>query len=120
MEIFIGNLPKQTVVSELNEFFRGFGRTAYFSILEKVMEDGRTLRFGYGVIEPDWAGIHAVRRLNHKKLHGRPLTIREYVHRSLDEDDRDGNPPDRRRVGRIRITDRREPGRFRPVPTSWR
>lgn len=121
MEIYIGNLSKKTVVSELHDFFRGFGRVGHFRILEKVLAGGRTVRFGHGVIEPDWAAAHAIRRLNGKELHGRPVRLREYVHRTLGEDQRSGDRRERRRAGRIRrVRERRREGRFRPVPSSWR
>jgi RNA recognition motif-containing protein len=111
MELFIGNLPRYAAVSHLNRFFMGFGRVAHFRILEKVRDDGEVEHIGHGVIEPDIAARRAIEHLNGKRLLGEPLVVREYVHRA---------PVDRRRSGAARAGERRQHGRFRPAPLSWR
>jgi hypothetical protein len=85
MELFIGNLPRYASVAHLNRFFAGFGRVALFRIVEKELDDGRAIRFGHGVIEPDIAAQRAIARLNGKSLLGCALLIRRYVQRAEQE-----------------------------------
>jgi hypothetical protein len=118
MEIFIGNLPRYAAVSHLNRFFAGFGRIAHFRVLEKVLDDGRVVRFGHGLIEPDSAAQHAISRLDGKRLLGCPLQLRPYVERS-ERDRRSGGG--RRSASELRGgNERRIGGRFRPAEASWR
>jgi RNA recognition motif-containing protein len=120
MEIFIGNLPRYAAVSHLNRFFAGFGRIAHFRVLEKVLDDGRLVRFGHGVIEPDSAAQQAIGRLNGKRLLGCPLQVRPYVDRRA-HDRRSGGARERRSAGELRAgEERRIGGRFRPAHASWR
>jgi len=117
MELFIGNLPRYAAVSHLNRFFMGFGRVAHFRILEKVRDDGEVEHIGHGVIEPDIAARRAIEHLNGRRLLGQPLVVREYVHRA--PADRRGKPH-RRGNGAASAGERRQHGRFRPAPLSWR
>jgi RNA recognition motif-containing protein len=106
MEIFIGNLPRYATASHLNRFFAGYGRIARFRILEKQLDDGTLIRYGFGVIEPEIAAHRAISRLNNKRLLGSPLQIRRFVQRSGAER-RSGGMIDRRRMGDLRAGNER-------------
>ena len=115
MDIFIGNLPRYAAVSHLNRFFAGYGRIAHFRVLEKVLDDGRLVRFGHGVIEPD-----SVARLNGKRVLGCPLQLRPYIHRAEHERRSGGTRASTGAEEARSGSERRLGGRFRPARTSWK
>lgn len=122
MELFIGNLPADTTVSELVQLFESYGDVAHFRIIEKIQHDGTSLRFGHGKLEPEEAAMQAISELDGTELRGHRLKVRRYAYRDTSEDRR-AHKMRRMPWGRQRRRssgERRKEGRYRPAPDSWR
>lgn len=107
MEVFIGNLAENVTVSDLTAFFKAFANKARIRIIEKRQEDGSRIRYGVADFDADKLALKAIKKLNQKELRGRPVVLREYFHRSYNNErralnwrDKPWNGPERRRVER--------------------
>jgi hypothetical protein len=104
--LFIRRLPEGVTRKELKQFIqttvREFGERP-FSLKAAVCncsivcisdsEDGTREFHGLVEVQPAKAAIEAIRVLNGTKLHGVPLEVRRYQHRSPLRDQRDDAPP---------------------------
>ncbi len=91
MQIYVGNLPDDVGPDELKQLFRNYGNFVGFRVQETHLEDGRTLRYAYGVIVPDKAAERAIERLDQSRLDGNRIEVRKYVHRVSGNERRDLN-----------------------------
>lgn len=101
MIIFIRNIPATSKLSELELFvgsvlkrtlFVPSGRVVKSEIL--ALKDTKTQLIEYhGLvhIEPDKAARRAIKQLNGKRFHNRPVMVREYVDRSWRNDRRENH-----------------------------
>jgi RNA recognition motif-containing protein len=107
MEVFIGNLAENVTVSDLTVFFRAFANKVRIRIVEKRQEDRTRVRYAVADFDSDKLAIKAIKKLNQKDLRGRPVVMREYFHRSYNNErralnwrDKPWNGPERRQVER--------------------
>lgn len=107
MEVFIGNLAENVTVSDLTVFFKAFANKVRIRIVEKREEDRTRVRYGVADFDSDKLAIKAIKKLNQKELRGRPVVMREYFHRSYNNErralnwrDKPWGGPERRQVER--------------------
>ncbi len=76
MNIYVGNLARETAEQELRQSFEKFGEVTRVSIvLDKI--DGRPKGFGFVEMSSDEHGKAAIVGLNGKELGGRTLNVNE-------------------------------------------
>ena len=105
MNIFVGNLSRETTVEDLRHAFEGFGQVASATIIrDKVSGQSR----GFGFVEmPHEAEAHAaISSLNRKELKGQQIIVNEARPRS--EGRRGGGRPGRGYQGGGGVPDKRQ------------
>ncbi len=76
MNIYVGNLARETAEQELRQSFEKFGEVTRVSIvLDKI--DGRPKGFGFVEMSSDEHGKAAIAGLNGKEMGGRALNVNE-------------------------------------------
>lgn len=88
MDVFIGNLSPRTTLIDLALFFKGFASDVRFQIFDKQFEDGSRTRYAVATIEPDKLAEKAIRKLNGAYLQGNTVFLREFLHRSYNNERR--------------------------------
>lgn len=101
MIIFIRNIPPITKLSELESFVDSGLKRSFFSpagIITKTeilaLKDKRTQLIEYHglvYVEPDKAAQQAIKRLNGKIIHNKPVIVREFKIRSWHNDRRENH-----------------------------
>jgi RNA recognition motif-containing protein len=76
MNIFIGNLSKETTMQELQDKFTQFGTVDSCKIIKDVIS-GESKGFGFVEMPDNNKGITAVNGLNNVELNGRTITVTE-------------------------------------------
>ena len=74
MKLYVGNLDHSVMDTELKALFSMFGAVAR----ARVVTDYYTRQskgFGYVVMAENEDGVHAIARMNGKRLHDRPLVV---------------------------------------------
>jgi RNA recognition motif-containing protein len=108
MELFIGNLSPNANLGELVAFFKGFNKMARFRVEQKKLEDGTLVRYAVAVFENDKYALKMMEKFHGELFRGRELVIREYLHRSYNNERRAVNWRDKPwRAGERRRDDRR-------------
>lgn len=109
MELFIGNLPPNTHISEVIAFFKGFSHKATFRMEQKKQEDGSAIRYVVADFENDKYAVKFIEKYAGQRLRDHELQIHEYVHRSYTNERRAVNWREKPwRAGERRRTDRRQ------------
>ncbi len=88
MDVFIGNLSPRTTLNDLVVFFKGFAPGARFQIFDKQFEDGSRSRYAVAIVEPDKLAEKAIKKLNGAFLQGSKVVLREFLHRSYNNERR--------------------------------
>ena len=87
MELYVGNIPATLTKEQLKAFFVGYEKHATFKI--KTVKNGNEIfTFGLVDIPSDSKAKKAIRRLNLKRIDGKLIVVREYVHRVSQNDRR--------------------------------
>jgi len=73
-KLYVGNLSFQTTETELKDLFAQSGQVDTVRIITD-RETGRSK--GFGFIEMEEGGDHAIAQLNGKEFNGRALTVNE-------------------------------------------
>ncbi len=108
MELFIGNLTPTANLGELIAFFKGFSSKARFRFEEKTLEDGATIRYAVADFDSDKYALKMMEKFAGELYRGKELVIREYLHRSYNNERRAVNWRDKPwRAGERRRDDRR-------------
>ena len=102
MNIYVGNLSRQTTEAELRTAFEAFGQVASAAIIKDKF-NGESRGFGFVEMPNRAEAQAAIGGLNGKEMGGRTLTVNEAKPR---EERRDGGPGGGRGGGR----DRRQGG----------
>jgi RNA recognition motif-containing protein len=76
MNIFIGNLSKETTSQELQDKFTPFGTVDSCKII-KDMRTGESKGFGFVEMAESTKASAAIHELNNVELNGRKLTVNE-------------------------------------------
>ena len=76
MNIFIGNLSKETTSQELEDKFTPFGNVDTCRII-KDMRSGESKGFGFVEMSDSSKANNAINGLNNVELNGRKLTVNE-------------------------------------------
>ena len=108
MELFVGNLPPNTGLGELIAFFKGYSSKGDFHLKKKTLDNGETVYYAVIGFENDKYAEKLLEKFAGKEFKGRVLVIREYVHRSYNNERRAVNWREKPwRAGERRRTDRR-------------
>ncbi|PZP61219.1 MAG: RNA-binding protein [Azospira oryzae] len=76
MNIFVGNLAPETTEAELAELFKAFGEVKSAQVMRELFT-GACRGFGFVEMPGKQHSLAAIRGLNGKELHGRPLKVHE-------------------------------------------
>ncbi|MCX6150005.1 MAG: RNA-binding protein [Ignavibacteriales bacterium] len=76
MNIFIGNLSRETTSQELEDKFTPFGNVDTCKII-KDMQSGASKGFGFVEMADSSKASNAIHQLNNVELNGRKLTVNE-------------------------------------------
>jgi RNA recognition motif-containing protein len=87
MDLYIGNIPSNITEGQLKTFFKGYEKEATFKI-KRVKGDYQLFVFGLVSIPSERLARKAIKRLNQKRMEGKLLVVREYVHRVSNNDRR--------------------------------
>ncbi len=87
MDLIVANIPQNTRIVELKEFFKDFLKDATFELVRLKGKYDAVL-FAHIHIPKDRIGIKAIRKLNLKLLLGRRVQVREFQVRSASHDRR--------------------------------
>jgi len=87
MEIFVGNIPRNTTVVDLKKFFKGFDKQATFEV-KRLKGRFDVVTFGLVTIHSERLATKAIKRLHLKKLNGKPVVVREFTYRAGGNDRR--------------------------------
>ena len=90
MNIYVGNLPRETTEEDLRHAFEGFGQIASATIIKDKMS-GRSRGFGFVEMPNKAEAQAAISGLNGKELKGQRIIVNEARPRS--EGRRGGRAP---------------------------
>lgn len=76
MNIFIGNLSRETTSQELEDKFTPFGKVDSCKVI-KDPQSGQSKGFGFVEMSDSTKASHAIHELNNIELNGRKLTVNE-------------------------------------------
>ena len=108
MELFVGNLPPNTGLGELIAFFKGFSSKGDFHLKKKTLDNGETVFYAVIGFENDKYAEKLLEKFSGREFKGRVLDIREYYHRSYNNERRAVNWREKPwRAGERRRNDRR-------------
>jgi RNA recognition motif-containing protein len=82
MDIFIGNMPRNTSVLELRKMFGDAGRNARFRLFTRRSKTGKVACFGHVVVQDDLSAQKVIEQLDGQDLGGMSLKVRPFIHRS--------------------------------------
>ena len=88
MDLIILELPEEAEVSDLKTLFRGLADKAEFKIVFQRYVDGSHCRYGIAKFKLPKPGKKAIRKFNNKKLLGEPVTVRQFHHRTYQNERR--------------------------------
>lgn len=108
MELFIGNLPANANLGLLIAHFKGFSNKARFRMEKKKQDDGSTLYYAVADFDSDKYAQKFIEKFADREFQGHALAIREYFHRSYNNERRAVNWREKPwRAGERRRDDRR-------------
>lgn len=108
MELFIGNLPENTTLAQVVAYFKGLSGKVRFQVHQKKLEDDTIVCFAVADFDNDKYAAKFAERYAGSIFYGRKLTVREYVHRSYNNERRAVNWREKPwRAGERRVSDRR-------------
>jgi RNA recognition motif-containing protein len=81
MNIFVGNLPASATVESLRRLFADYGTTVNVIIMRDT-DSGQPLGYGHVYVVPEKAAHEAILNLQHARLDGSLLSVRECVYRA--------------------------------------
>ncbi len=76
MRLYVGNLPFRATEDELQHTFEEFGTVTSATIIND-RETGRSRGFGFIEFANEDDGHNAIKEMNGKAMHGRPLVVNE-------------------------------------------
>lgn len=82
MDIFIGNMPRNTSVLELRKLVGDAGKNARFRLFSRRNKAGKVACFGHVVINDANSAQDVIENLDGKDLGGMSLKVRPFIHRS--------------------------------------
>jgi RNA recognition motif-containing protein len=107
MEVFIGNLSSTTTLNDVMHFFKGFAKKARFRMVNHKLENGGRSYYAVADFDNDKLALKAIKRLNGGVIRGEVVVMREFIHRSYNNErravnwrDKPWNGPERRRSER--------------------
>jgi RNA recognition motif-containing protein len=98
VNIYVGNLPRETTETDLREAFQAFGQVATVSIIKDKFS-GESRGFGFVEMPSKAEAQSAIAGLNGKELKGRTLTVNEARPRSEGREGRERRGSSRREGG---------------------
>lgn len=106
MDLYIGNISPNTTRAQLQTFFVGFDKNATFKI-KRVKSDYQLFVFGLVSIPSERLARKAIKRLNLKRMEGKLIVVREYIHRVSNNDRRNLDWRNRKWMSRERRANER-------------
>lgn len=108
MDLFVGNLPPNTNLGVLIAFFKGFSSKGDFHLKKKTLSSGDTVYYAVIGFDNDKHALKLMEKFAGQSFKGRELVIREYIHRSYNNERRAVNWREKPwRAGERRRQDRR-------------
>lgn len=108
MDLFIGNLPSNITLGELTAYFKGFTNKADFHLKQRTLDNGEKLRYAVISFVNDKYALKLIEKYSGQSFRGNTLHIREYFHRSYNNERRAVNWREKPwRAGERRRDDRR-------------
>jgi RNA recognition motif-containing protein len=108
MDLYIGNLAPGTNFGDLITLFKGFSKMARFRFEQKKLADGTLVRYAVASFDNDKYALKMMAKFHGHLFNQRELVVREYLHRSYNNERRDVNWRDKPwRAGERRRDDRR-------------
>lgn len=131
MQVIFCKLPPDTTLAEL-EAFAESGVKSYFALFKKspiiscdfldIQDEDAQRREVHGLVNfaSDEDGQRAIKALNGKTLHGRPIRVKEFLSRSpgdkrVNMENRGLNRPEDRRRKNLEVRKRSEPEKVKPM-----
>lgn len=87
MELFVGNLSPHAREVDIHQFFKSYSKQLKVS-LKKTRQVNTTYYYAIVDMGPERQALKAIKKLNHNKLNGKPVQIREYQYRAGNNDRR--------------------------------
>lgn len=88
MNLLISNLPDRAAVGDLENFFRGFHRNVRFRFEFSIQPDGSKVRYAIASFDSEKTALKALGKLQQRPLFNQTLFLREYFHRSYNNERR--------------------------------
>jgi RNA recognition motif-containing protein len=107
MEVFIGNIAPNTTLNDVIKLFKGFARKTSIRMVDQRLEDGGRAYYAIADFDSDKLALKAIKKLNGTLLHGDTVLLREFVHRSYNNERRAVNWRDKPWGGTERRRDER-------------
>lgn len=108
MDLFVGNLPSNITLGELIAYFKGFNNKADFHLKQRTLDNGEKIRYAVISFVNDKYALKLLDKYSGQALRGSELKIREYFHRSYNNERRAVNWREKPwRAGERRRDDRR-------------
>lgn len=107
MEVFIGNISPNTTLNDVVNFLKGFAKKARVRVVDHPLEDGGHSRYAIADFDAEKMALKAIKKLNGTLLHGQTVVMREFFHRSYNNERRAVNWRDKPWDGPERRKDER-------------
>lgn len=88
MDLIILELAEEAEVSDLKSLFKGLADKAEFKIVIQSYVDGSHCRYGIANFKLPKLGRKSIRKFNNKKLLDAPVTVRQFHHRTYQNERR--------------------------------
>ena len=88
MEVFVGNITSSTTLSDVVHLFKGFAKKARLRMVDKKLENGERAYYAVAEFDSDKLAQKAIKKLNGSILRGQQVVLREFQHRSYNNERR--------------------------------
>lgn len=91
MEVMICNLPESATKADLLDLLKSYRKHMELKMVNNHYEDGSTFHFAVATFKADKYAQKVIKKFNHVLLKGNHLIVREYIHRSYNNEKRSLN-----------------------------
>lgn len=88
MEVFVGNITSNTTLSDVVYLFKGFAKKARMRMVDKKLQNGERAYYAIAEFDSDKLALKAIKKLNGSILRGQHVVMREFHHRSSNNERR--------------------------------
>lgn len=109
MEVFVGNITSNTTLSDVVYLFKGFAKKARLRMVDKKLQNGERAYYAVAEFDSDKLALKAIKKLDGSLLRGQQVVLREFHHRSYNNERRAVNWRDKPWGGpERRVSERRK------------